>query len=77
MAGGDPKAMDRFWGIEVALALSFTVTLNDTVLPVALVGVPLIRPLAVFKSNPAGRAPVLTVQAPYGGIPSAADSCAE
>ncbi len=76
-AGGAPRLMDRFCGREVPPALSLTVTLIDTGLPVALVGVPLMSPLAAFRVSPAGKVPVLTVQPLYGGTPSAAVNCAE
>ena len=76
-AGGGPKLIERLCGTELPPALSLTVTLNDTGLPAALVGVPLISPLAAFRVNPAGSAPALTVQPLYGGMPSAAVNCAE
>src|SRR5207244_323684 len=59
-----------------APALSFTVTLNETV-PEPLVGVPLITPVAAFRVSPTGSVPVATVQLLYGGRPPAAVNCAE
>ena len=76
-AAGGPKLIDRLCGTELPPTLSLTVTLNDTGLPAALVGVPLISPVAAFKVKPAGSAPELTVQPLYGGRPSAAANCAE
>jgi phosphoribosylcarboxyaminoimidazole (NCAIR) mutase len=38
----------------------------------AVVGVPVIAPVAAFKLRPAGSEPVITVQLTYGGVPPVA-----
>ena len=57
------------WGGDVSggLALSCTVTENVDV-PVPK-GVPIIRPLAGFRTMPLGRLPLTTIQFLYGGVP--------
>src|SRR5436189_42586 len=61
---------------DVAPLLSLTVTLKVKGLPVAVVGVPLITPVAEFSVSPGGSDPV-AVQLPYGGVPPPAAKVAE
>ncbi len=61
--------------VSGGLALSCTVTENVDV-PVPK-GVPIIRPLAGFRTMPLGRAPLTTIQFLYGGVPPAAVSGVE
>ena len=52
--------IEKAWADEVVPVLSCTVTSNENVL--AVVGVPLITPLAGFRVKPGGNVPLLTVQ---------------
>jgi hypothetical protein len=67
--------IERVLGIESALALSFTVTVNEYV--PAAVGVPPITPLEEFNVSPGANAPLLTVQLRYGGVPPLALNACE
>jgi hypothetical protein len=62
---------------DVELALSLTVTLKLNGLPVAVVGVPLMTPVAALSVSPVGRDPLVTVQLLYGGAPPVAASAWE
>jgi hypothetical protein len=57
-------AMDKGCGGETPPTLSFTVTLNLNGLPTAVVGVPLMTPVAAVSVSPGGRDPLVTVQSP-------------
>ncbi len=72
---GGVMVMENGVGADVSPALSCTVTENLEV-PVPR-GVPIMMPLAGFRTMPFGRIPLVTVQFLYGGVPPAAVSGCE
>lgn len=69
--------MLKAFAAETLFALSFTVTLKLNGLPVAVVGVPAMVPVAAFSAKPGGKLPVFTVQPLYGAVPPLAVSVCE
>ena len=61
------KAFDAVCGVP-AESCTWTVKFDVP----AVVGVPVIAPVAAFKLRPAGSEPVITVQLTYGGVPPVA-----
>src|ERR1051325_8842303 len=75
--GTRPMAMENDCAADVAPALSLTVTLKLNGLPTALVGVPLIPPVAALRLKPGGSDPATSAQLLYGGVPPPAVRVAE
>jgi hypothetical protein len=69
-------AIDRGWAGDVTPVLSLTVTPNAKGLPLAVVGVPEMAPVAGFRLNPGGNDPDETAQLLYGAMPPLEDKLA-
>jgi hypothetical protein len=71
----DPYTVNVRFAVAVWLALSVTSTVNASAVT-AVVGLPEITPVLVFRVNPAGSVPALTLHV-YGEVPPIAVSVYE